>query len=603
VTAAPDIVAVRLEMDALATENRWRPAGEPRDDLLARADELEKAARRLGHPEVLGGCLLRRGDILLSAKRFPPAIEALLEAREALGDLRQHDLGVRALGMLAEAHAALEDWKAADGVCEEGIGLAESFRYKVTAPYLQSAYLRPRIGLYTIGVRAAYELGDVDRMLERAELSKSRSVLSYSGTESVEETDRDLDAEFRRVCEQVDQAQGRGKVPEELLQKRRAVWDLLFIQRFKGKAQTQSFSLKAVQAALNEDEAVIDYYWLDRLTLLMVTIDREAAVPELLPITEDDRSRLERFAAFVMTFSQVSPPGYLDTVKEYSSILLPSVDEAIAALEPKSRLIFSPHRLLHSIPFHALPWKRRYLIEKYAVSYVPNLTSLTLRFAPAGEHRVLTVGVSEYQVQGWPLAPLPEADEEVADLTALYEAEGTPVVTLRGQDGTERRLHELKEEGTLGASTTLHFATHGFNVSGDTPLESHLFLRDSLLDGLEISRWNLSAELVVLSACCSAQQAIAGRGMDELPGDELFGLQAAFFAAGARRVLGCLWPVDTYAAKDITKSFHQELGKGKAPEVALQAATLDYLGRAGPLRRKVFYWAPFALSCLGRPGS
>ncbi|MGH2556208.1 MAG: hypothetical protein ACRDHO_10885, partial [Actinomycetota bacterium] len=239
-TAPPDILAVRLEMDALATENRWRPADEPRDDLLARAEALEEAARRLGHPEVLGGSLLRRADILLSAKRFPQAIEALREAREALGELRQHDLGVRALGMLAEAHAGLEDWQAADRVCQEGIGLAESFRYKVTAPYLQSAYLRPRIGLYTIGVRAAYELGDVDRMLERAELSKSRAVLSYSGTEPVEEVDRDLDSEFRRVCEQVDQAQGRGKVPDELLQKRRALWDLLFTQRFKGKARTQS---------------------------------------------------------------------------------------------------------------------------------------------------------------------------------------------------------------------------------------------------------------------------------------------------------------------------------------------------------------------------
>jgi CHAT domain-containing protein len=588
-------------MDALATENRWRPAGEPRDDLLARAEALEEAARRLGHPEVLGGSLLRRADILLSAKRFPHAIEALREAREALGELRQHDLGVRALGMLAEAHAGLEDWQAADRVCQEGIGLAESFRYKVTAPYLQSAYLRPRIGLYTIGVRAAHELGDVDRMLERAELSKSRAVLSYSGTESVEEVDRDLDAEFRHVCEQVDQAQGRGKVPDELLQKRRALWDLLFTQRFKGKARTQTFSLKAVQAALDDDEAVIDYYWLDRLTLLIVTIDREAAVPELRPITEDDRSRLEQFAAFVMTFSQVSPPGYLDTVKEFSSILLPSAEKAMAVLESKGRLVVSPHRLLHSIPFHALPWKRGYVIEKFAVSYVPNLTSLTLRFAPAREHRVLAIGVGEYDVPGWPLAPLPEADEEVVDLTRLYEGRGTPIVTLRGPDGGEKKLQELGEEGTLGASTRLHFATHGFNVSGDTPLESHLFLRDSLLDGLEISRWNLNAELVVLSACCSAQQAIAGRGMDELPGDELFGLQAAFFAAGARRVLGCLWPVDTFAAKDITRSFHQELEKGAAPEFALQAATRDYLQRAGPLRRKVFYWAPFALSCLGRP--
>jgi CHAT domain-containing protein len=502
--------------------------------------------------------------------------------------------------MLAEAHAALGEWPAADRVCAEGIDLAESFRYKVTAPYLQSAYLGPRIGLYTIGVRAALELGHVETMLARAELSKSRSILSYSGAPE-EEADRDLEAEFRRICEQVDQAQGRGRVPDELLQKRRALWDLLFIDRFKDKARVGPFSLDAVQSALEEDEAAIEYYWLDRLTLLIVTIDRRAAVPEVRSMKEETRSQLERLANFVMTFSQISPPGYLDGVVELAPVLLPSTDDASALLTGKTRLVLSPHRLLHAIPFHALRWKKRYLVERFAVSYTPNLTSLTIRFTPPPADRVLAVGVRDYGVPGMPLPPLPEAEEEVEDIARLYEARGVGVVKLVGPNGREGRLHQLQEEGTLGSCTRLHFATHGLNVNGDTPLESHLFLRDSLLDGLEISRWNLNAELVVLSACCSGQQAISGRGMAELPGDELFGLQAAFFAAGARRLLGCLWPVDTFAAKDITRSFHQGLVGGKVPEVALQAAILDYLHRAGPLRRQVFYWAPFSLTCLGRP--
>src|SRR6266699_3222337 len=61
---------------------------------------------------------------------------------------------------------------------------------------------------------------------------------------------------------------------------------------------------------------------------------------------------------------------------------------------------------------------------------------------------------------------------------------------------------------------------------------------------MEIANWQLRANLVVLSACCSGQRPISGRWMEELPGDELFGLQSAFFMAGARRMLSCLWPVD-----------------------------------------------------------
>src|SRR5262249_30594033 len=132
-------------------------------------------------------------------------------------------------------------------------------------------------------------------------------------------------------------------------------------------------------------------------------------------------------------------------------------------------------------------------------------------------------------------------------------------------------------------------------------MESYLFLQDGRLDGLEIADWRLNAELVVLSACHSGQRAIAGRGMTELPGDEIFGLQAAFFMAGGGGMLGCLWAGDDESAAQITTAFHHHLTGGKQPERALQAALREYLETAGPRRRKIYYWAPFFLSVMGRP--
>jgi CHAT domain-containing protein len=133
-------------------------------------------------------------------------------------------------------------------------------------------------------------------------------------------------------------------------------------------------------------------------------------------------------------------------------------------------------------------------------------------------------------------------------------------------------------------------------------MESRLFLRDTVLDGLEIANWRLDAQLVVLSACCSGQRAIEGRGLkEELPGDDMFGLQAAFFAAGAKQVLGSLWPVDSAAAREIMVAFHRHLAAREAPDLALQAAIVGYLSSARPARlRKLYYWAPFFLSALGR---
>jgi CHAT domain-containing protein len=83
-----------------------------------------------------------------------------------------------------------------------------------------------------------------------------------------------------------------------------------------------------------------------------------------------------------------------------------------------------------------------------------------------------------------------------------------------GPDATESFLRESAQTGELGEFTCLHFACHGTNVDNNTPMESRLFLRDSILEGLEIANWRLGAQLVVLSACCSGQRAIKGRCLE-----------------------------------------------------------------------------------------
>jgi CHAT domain-containing protein len=599
----PDIVQLRIELDALATENDSRPSPGPRDDLLARALELERAARSLGQPDMIGASLLRRADVLIASGRLDEAIEPLDAAREALGDARRQDLQVTALARLAEIHAAEGRWPEVDAVCREGIAIVESFRYRVTAPYLQSAYLRSRIGLYSFGVRAAYELGDLAGLLERAELSKSRAALGYAAGAPPEIDEDQVREEFRVAADEVSEAERRGQVSEEALQKRRMLWDLLSISRF-GEREGQGpagFDLSRVQAALDPDEAVLYHYWLDRLTLLVVTVDRDGAVPELHTLQAEERAGLEEFARLVFSLAEKS--NVLDEVTRYSSLLLPTSEEAVRRLDGKTRLVVSPHRLLHAVPFAALDWQGERLIRRFAVSYVPNLTSLTVTYDPPSERSpVLALGIHHYEVPAWPvpLSPLKAAEPEAIDVRDLYETRGHPVTLLLGPEATQGALEELDRGGSLREFGTLHLATHGYNVSGDTPMESHLFLQNAPIDGLEIAEWRLGADLVVLSSCSSGQRAIAGRGMEELPGDELFGLQAAFFAAGARRILACLWAVDSRAAKEISTAFHGHVADGQKPEVALQSAQLDYLESASPLTRGVHYWAPFILSGLGR---
>ena len=165
---------------------------------------------------------------------------------------------------------------------------------------------------------------------------------------------------------------------------------------------------------------------------------------------------------------------------------------------------------------------------------------------------------------------------------------------LKGKAATRAGLMRLARDGELARYRCLHFALHGHNIDNDAPMESHLLLRDKKLDGLDISNWRLDADLVVLSACCSGQRPVFRREVrEELPGDDLFGLQAAFFAAGARQILSALWPVDDATALRIMTAFHGHLAGGSVDdETALQRAVVDY--RSNVTRRSISWPRSFS---------
>ncbi|HYO13474.1 MAG TPA: CHAT domain-containing protein [Thermoanaerobaculia bacterium] len=598
------------ERDALAAiEQASVPEGEIPEELLeARARETD-AARKTRNPETIVRALLRQADLFIKAGREDEAVTVLTEGRGILKEVAQHDLGAYILSRFAEIHARRQDWPTVASLCEEGIELVESYRFRVTPPYLQNAYMKARIGLYSAGVRAAWELGQWDRMTEWADLSKSRTILGYSRLPKVPSEDLiDLEQAFRSVCDRIDSILDP---PRELLQQRRVLWERIFLAKTARRAElfSSGLDLDAIRSDLDEDEAFLYYYWLDKRSFLIVTLDRDRIRQELRTLSPEQRETLERFRRVPIPSSsrgfrllpsddregmesRESGPSLEEDLESLSLPLLPDA----AAFEGKKRLIISPHRLLHAVPFQALRWKGDFLIRRFAITYVPNLGSMMLRYTAPENRHILAVGTRDYDL----VRSLRMAEEEIKEIEGLYKDQGTPVTVLRRDGARKRRIVEIERTGEIRTFTCLHFALHGSNTVEDAPMESRLFLRDTVLNGIEIGHWSLEAELVVLSACWSGKRPVSGRGLEELPGDEMFGLQAAFFAAGAKRVLGALWPAHDRTAYELMVRFHRSLAEGHFPEVALQRAVLFHLdGAAGA--RKILLWAPFFLSCLGRP--
>jgi tetratricopeptide (TPR) repeat protein len=141
----------------------------------------------------------------------------------------------------------------------------------------------------------------------------------------------------------------------------------------------------------------------------------------------------------------------------------------------------------------------------------------------------------------------------------------------------------------------VHFATHAV-INSEHPELSGIILslvnhqgqpQDGFLSLDDIYNLNLSADLVVLSACQT------GLGED-VKGEGLVGLTRGFMHAGASSVVASLWKVDDAATAELMKNFYKFMLKdGLPPAAALRQSQL-MLWRHKSWHAP-YYWAGFVL--------
>ena len=602
---APDVLAEerRISDALIGLRGRWDVTEDTPGLLaiLAEAGELEQAATAARLPALAATAALLRGDTMSWLKRNDEAAKVLtaacdnLEQAAGIADSERRALLVRLLIRKAMALTVHGDFAASSAAAEKGIAIAELDRARASSPYLQDSYLRERRRLYDAGVFAAYKLDDTDLLLRRAELAKARGSLGWlvgpaaalGPARAPDPETPDLEAEFRALAADGDPA---------AMARRGVLWTRLMAQQARrhGTAALAPFSLAALQARLGPQAAVVYHYWLTRTTLLIVTIDHRDTVVERVELA--DRDDLADLAADLAALT--GEVRWLDQyIPPLGRRLMPQ--EGASLLAGKRRLLISPQGFLHQLPFHAFTWEGEPLISRFAVSYIPNLTTLLPeRAAPAPRGSVFGLAVSTFPAA----PPLKLAPAELAGVAAAYDGTETTVTTVLERAATREHLDRLGATGRLRDYRVLHLATHGESGKSDDPYSAKLELADGHVDGLDISQWHLGAELVVLSACQVGQRAISGRSQggdtegEALFGDEMLGLPAAFFGAGAHEVLGALWPVLDEAALAIMPALHEHLAAGLPCDEAL-ALAVDAYRRQTP---DTYKWAPFKLVSIGR---
>jgi CHAT domain-containing protein len=605
------------------TENSSADAPETAAQWRQLADDCIGRARVLRQPLTLAMALEAAGRVRMATGEPEAAIglfeEEYAEARK-VGGKSAADQAIIAMSNVAKAQLGLGLTRVTQASKAAGtvIDLIERDRYRVSAPFQQAALLASHSDIFAIGVFCAWKNADYDTMLQRMELSKARASvrrLFLEGSGDSIELDRQL-GELNDAIHGLDpvidpaappdqQARQREETRQAQLPLRRRrlqLWDRRAIARRDPDTQLPPVTLAGLQARLEPDEAVVYYYWLRSLTLLVVTITADAIAVESKPVAPDQRSLLERLIGVLGSLKGSVLSLDATYIAPLGPVLTPV--EGLPLLEGRRRLIISPHRLLHWFPFAAMPYQDQPLIRSFAVRYAPNLTSMLLPRAARAAPQMTALAVSKFP--GRPdLGELSGVRDEATDIAAVYSAALIPAQLT--SEPTRAQLLTALREGTLSAAWCLLVATHGHSltdeVSRDAPLESVLELADGSVDGYEIAAANLGCEVVVLTACYAGQRAIGGRGQAEQPGDELFGLSAAFLEARCGSVLAPAWPADDQVMARLMIAFHRHLAEGCPADIALAQAQRAFLDTASAKERRAYYWAPLMLSAIGRPAA
>lgn len=302
-------------------------------------------------------------------------------------------------------------------------------------------------------------------------------------------------------------------------------------------------------------------------------------------------------------------------------------------LAGKKTAVIIPDGPLNSLPFEILvtsksherkrfwsPTNRpRYLLERYALCYVPScsvLTSVRTRdrkrepgwtlagfgdplydnsngkqsLNPGAERLLASLSNDRPTGNGASLLPpLPGSRLEISEISKIV---GGPVQTYFGTQATET----LFKKADLGRYSYIHLATHGVLLGGSGRLWRQPAIVFSLYgdrenDGFlqlgEVFGLGLNADLVVLSSCLTPDRSQGCRV------DPLQGLSRALLFSGSDSVILSMWPVNDQSAAKLFTEMYRRLKIGSKAE-ALRLAKLSLLKTEG--HSHPYYWAPFVLN-------
>ncbi len=366
----------------------------------------------------------------------------------------------------------------------------------------------------------------------------------------------------------------------------------------------EPLSLAQTQELLSPGTVLLEYVMGESGCQLFVVSRDQFHAASLLVSSQAVREMVDNLRAGLAGTGRFQTRKYRAAARQLYEELIAPVAEI---LQSYGRLLIVPDRELFYVPFEVLltadsdpgrdaPGMLPYLIKQFEIAYVPSASVLSEleRLPTAKNDRLVIFADPDYSES---LPRLTASKQEALEISSLFPR--ADVTVFLGEMASESNL---KQSAELSSARWVHLAMHGTieeSETADTRLELSNTANDGAEDGAlhlrEIFELDLSAEMVVLSACETA----LGR---QVTGEGLIGLSRGFFYAGARSVVVSQWRVDDVQTASFMVRFYRSLtgtrDEVSNPIAALRQAKLEALETMG-VHGHPHYWAPFVL--VGNP--
>jgi CHAT domain-containing protein/tetratricopeptide (TPR) repeat protein len=582
-------------------KSRWAIAYDLRNLglTLLRKGEADRAVPLLERAAGEAGAI---GDRVNQAKAFSGLGEALLklglgaEAEAAFRKALELSRGMapretewRALHGLARRELEREERELARELLIEAVEVIEGMRADIKLEQLRDGFLTNKLAVYEDLVAVLVNLGDPVGAFEVAERSRSRNFIDLLGNQRLTLRglvdqglyQRGLTLQVRMGEQEALLAQAQsaaereayGAALEGLRDEHR---DLLLEMQARNPQLAALVSVAPIQAAevqamLEPEAALLAYYLLPDETLCWV-LDRDQVTLLRTPVRRDTLGEMVfAYRRLIQNLEPLEgPAGDLHRL-----LLAP----ALPAAQGRRYLGIIPHGSLHYLSFATISDGASHLIDDFALFYLPSASVLkyTLKRREAGKNRrVLAVGNPDL---GSVALELPFAEQEVDTIGWNF-----PNITLlTGERATEGWISRH-----LGDFGIIHLASHG-EFDPINPLFSALKLAQDVADdgdlrAAEVFALEINADLVVLSACQTGVGSVS-------KGDDVIGLNRAFFYAGTHTIISSLWRVSDVATALLMKHFYRRYATRNKAE-SLRSAILHVKNRYP----HPGYWGAFTLA-------